>query len=388
MAIDIEGNPIIVKQPEEFRITSDPSNGQPLLVYVVVNYVDPSQLRRANTGNGSNTMQETFRIVEKLQPDPQDVELCRIWILPDTTALETPPDSFRPGPNQLDFRWRRYPRPYPQLRVQVGQVRGTDRGDGSSREADEIAAKGLTDLLRSLDTLYPQMAGVSSIHPYVDRSLNRDTPFPCQLLYIRLPVLLGLSNPALQRLQTHLQQGGTLLVVTNFSQSTLLDLLNIRRELEKGLGEADIDPNLMGQIQAELREMAVAIQEQLSTLEQSLAAIAPKLGITLTTSGDLDDDHPLRTQPFMFSQLPTRLGHPVYVKAWGGLVYMIGDLTYSWGRGTTANLPREVLRSAQEWGINLLHFAAQRQEWYQQMQAIATQPTSPTDSLKTRVREG
>jgi hypothetical protein len=57
VAIDIEGNPIIVKQPEEFRIASEPSAGQTLCVHLAVSHVDPDTLRRAT---GTKTVAENL----------------------------------------------------------------------------------------------------------------------------------------------------------------------------------------------------------------------------------------------------------------------------------------------------------------------------------------
>ena len=44
IAIDLLGNPIIVPQPEPFRIQSQPPPGQSLVLYLVVSYVDSDQL--------------------------------------------------------------------------------------------------------------------------------------------------------------------------------------------------------------------------------------------------------------------------------------------------------------------------------------------------------
>lgn len=380
IAIDVSGNPIVVPRPEEFRLDSDPSEGQTRLVYLVVNHVDPDDLRR---NPSAKTVQETFRIVEKLHLDPHDVEICRIELQSGVTQLQAPLNVFSPGLNQLDFRGRQPPQPQPQFRVQVGQVTIGQPSDATIQTA-------LSDLQRSLTGLYPRLHSDLTVQSFSVQSLGREA-INCQLLHIPYRILLTLPNPGIQRLQTFLAQGGVVLAVADFAEVDLLDLLEIQQELRSGLREAERDPDLFDQTGAQLQEEIAAIQsaliQQISEIEQPLLAIAPRLGLSLTEPGDLHDDHPLRWQPFSFSQLPDRQGHPIVVRNWGGLVLMLGDLTQCWGRNAIPPISRETLRSAQEWGINLLHFAAQRCQWTQALTPIPTTAfDDQPDSLQRRTQ--
>ncbi|HEY9907147.1 MAG TPA: hypothetical protein V6D18_06000 [Thermosynechococcaceae cyanobacterium] len=379
IAIDISGNPIVVPRPEEFRLDSDPSEGQVLLVYLVVNHVDPDDLRR---NSAARAVQETFRIVEKLHLDPHDVEICRIELQSGVTQLQVPVNVFLPGLNQLDFRGRCQPQPQPQFHVQVGQVT-------IGQPSDVVIQTALMDLQRSLPGLYPTLHSNLTVQSFTAQGLGREA-INCQLLHIPYRVLLTLPNPGIQRLQAFLAQGGVVLTVADFAEVDLLDLLDIGQELQSGLLEAKRDRDLFDQTGAQLQEEIAANQsalvQQISEIEQPLAAIAYRLGLSLTESGELHDEHPLRWQPFAFSQLPDRQGHPIIVRNWGGLVLMIGDLTQCWGRNATPPVPREALRSAQEWGINLLHFAAQRCHWTQALTALPTATDARPDSLQHRTQ--
>ena len=359
VAIDVSGNPIIVQRPEEFRLDSNPSEGQTLLVYLVVNHVDPDDLRR---NASAKTVAETFRIVEKLHLDPHDVEICRIELQSGVAQLQAPANVFSPGLNQLDFRGRRSPQLQSQLRVQVGQVT-------IGQSSNAAIHTGLMDLQRSLTGLYPSLYSNLTVKTFSAQALGRESAIDCQLLHIPYRVLLTLANPGIQRLQIFLAQGGVVLAVADFAEVDLLDLLDIGQELQAGLLEAERDRALFDQTGAQLQTEIVAnhsaVTQQIAEIEQPLLAIAPRLGLAMTEPGDLHDDHPLRWQPFSFSQLPDRQGHPIVVRNWGGLVLMVGDLTQSWGPNADPPIPRETLRSAQEWGINLLHFAAQRRHWIQ-----------------------
>jgi hypothetical protein len=380
VAIDIQGNPIILAAPEDFRIASEATEDQPLWVYLVVNYVDPDDLRRVPT---SRTVQEAFRLVEKLHLDANDVELCRIQIWPGATLIQAPPNPFAPQPNQLDFRSRRAPKPYPQRVVRVGQMT-------SDRPTDTATFNGLTDLLRSLSGLYPSLGGDLTVQTFAAKALSRESALDCHLLYLAYPSLLTLANPGLQRLKNYLARGGILLVVADFAETNLLDLLDVDRELHIALTEAarDGEPeSTLQQLRIEIEANQQAIAQNQREIEQSITALADRLGLSLAESGEITDDHPLRSQPFLFSQFPYRQGHPIHVKNWDGLVLMVGDLSQCWGRNATPAISREVMRSAQEWGINLLHFAAQRQQWLQSMQPlpIIASP-SASDSLQRRTQ--
>jgi hypothetical protein len=180
--------------------------------------------------------------------------------------------------------------------------------------------------------------------------------------------------------------------VADFDAVDLLELLDIGQELQLGLLEAERDRDLFNQtgvqLQQEIAANQTAISDQITAVEQSLTAIAPRLGISLTDPGTLADDHPLHWQPFTFSQLPDRQGHPIIVRNWGGLVLMLGDLTRCWSHRASPPIPRDRLRAAQEWGINLLHFAAQRHQWTQALIPIITTPddypSDRPDSLQRR----
>jgi hypothetical protein len=71
--------------------------------------------------------------------------------------------------------------------------------------------------------------------------------------------------------------------------------------------------------------------------------------------------HPLRRHPFLFSAFPNGLsGQPVKLLVGGGIILSVGNLAGAWGLDEELSLPREIIRSAQELGINILYYAWQR----------------------------
>ncbi|MDX2097623.1 MAG: hypothetical protein SFW36_07585 [Leptolyngbyaceae cyanobacterium bins.59] len=380
VAIDIEGNPIVLKQPEEFRLASEPGEGQTLLVYLAVSYVDPDTLRQSPH---TELVQETFRIVEKLHLAPQDVEICRILLQAGATQIHVPPNPFFPGFNQLDLRGRTYPQPYPALQLKVGQI----LRDGTP---DPEATRGVTGLLRSLPALSPFLQADPAVQTVGVRDLYRDISLDCQLLSISYGLWQNLPGPAWDSLKRYMAAGGVLLLVVDFHEARLNDLLMLERELEAGLVDAEKDPEIFEQIGEPLKQEIEANQQaiihSLAELEQQVAIGATRLGLPLTASGDLEPDHPLRCQPFRFSQFPKCPDYPIVLKNWGGLVFMVGDLSRCWGADPAQNLSREEVRSAQEWGVNLLHFAAQWWEWTRSMQSPPASPNGSVDTLQRRTQ--
>jgi hypothetical protein len=375
VAIDIEGNPIVVKEPVDFWLQSSSEAAETLLVHLVLNYLDPD--RRRNVSQAER-MQESFELIEKTQLAPQDIELCRIQLTAAGRCIQIPENIFLPTFNQLDFRHRQYPQPQPQFHVQVGQILGNPT-------VDSTILNGWTDLIASVPALYPNLLGNPVVCSYDAKTITQVTQFDCQLLHLDYATALSLSELALQRLQNHISQGATVLITIDFSDANLLEMLDLYQELKLANRDATRDRNLATsireQLQGEFTAYEADITQRIASLETPLTS---KFLLPPGILNGIASDHPLRRQPFLFSQLPCQDRHPVYVQAWDGIVWMLGDLSQMWGLGGTLDCPREVLRSAQEFGINLLHFAAQRWQWTQAMQLPVMSPEN-TDSLRERV---
>jgi hypothetical protein len=62
------------------------------------------------------------------------------------------------------------------------------------------------------------------------------------------------------------------------------------------------------------------------------------------------------------SALPIVNQHPVRLSIGGGIILVIGELASAWGLERDLNLPRLMIRTAQELGINILHYAWKRRQ--------------------------
>lgn len=337
IAIDLAGNPIVVTQPIDFRITTKPTNSTPLMVHLVLSYVDPETLHRSEP---TEMVEETFRIDEKNgPPDELEVEVCRIRLHPGVVQLEYPIEVFFPGPNQLDFRYRQQAQARPEATVQVAQVVYSD--PGCTHRTEQV-----TSLLAAIDALYPKLHAA----PLGQVSLQHDPLLEAtryDLLFLTGQQGFSLPEAELHTLRTYLEAGGVLLV--------------------------DVPPGG-------------------AELAKSMMDLARQVGTPLEYLERLDRHHPLRTQPFLFAALPQLHDQPIRVLTGGGIVMVIGGVSAAWGLDDALSLSRDTIRTAQEFGINLLHFAWKRRCWTQLMGAQATRSTqigfqpkpSPLAELQSR----
>ena len=86
--------------------------------------VDPDELRR---GQQRDIVQETYRLDQKNSTlESTEIEICRILLQPGQNTIYPPADTFYPGYNNLDLRYRRKAQARPQAFVRMAQVSHSD----------------------------------------------------------------------------------------------------------------------------------------------------------------------------------------------------------------------------------------------------------------------
>ncbi len=358
VAIDGYGNPIVVPQAIAFRIASPAPLTGALTIYVTLRYVDPDRLQGYSD---RDLVQETFRIDETSTPSSRDeVELCRVQLIPGDVRLIPATDVFYPSANTLDLRHRQLAQARPMQQVCVAQV----ITEADSR-VDETVTYSLQSLLRSLPAQYPIMEGIA-IKP-INLALTDAVSFPVDLLYFTRQQFLTLNASEKQTLQQHVATGATILVETSLKESEIAELGLIRQQLQSAIDSFVEEPNtaqMQRDVAAELTAVEAALNKQIQDIALTLQAVAQEIGIPVDTAGTIARDHPLRS-PFLFAQFPSVEGFPVQLFNWGGLVLSIGSLSQAWGLDEALSLSRETIRTAQEMGINLLHFSWERRQLIQ-----------------------
>jgi hypothetical protein len=348
LAIDLLGNPIVVEAPMSFRVVSE-AIAEPTTIYLVLRHVDPTQLYRPSY---QALLQETFRIDEKTQPPYElEIELCRLQITPGAIALTLAPDVFSPQPNQIDLRYR----PQAQSRSQ-GSVQ-LAHWQNSAIPSLSIPLR-LKQLLRSLPALYPALSGTEPIDLSIPSLSSSNSSIDLIYLSYSQAIELGENDRAMLKQQT--QQGSLLVIELALQDSTLSELANIRQTLQQtcqDLEATGIVADIIPELKNELTACDLELQDRLQPLFQPITTLANQLGLSDLPLQPIAPDHRLKTEPFCFGQLPIVDQTEVQIYTNGSVVFIVSELSASW-RGATRS--REAIRTAQELGINLLHYAYHR----------------------------
>ena len=308
IAIDLQGNPIIVPQAQNLHIDKHPQS-EAFTVYIVVEYRDPLDLDVSST---LETLEEKFRFDVKVRPpDDLEIEVCRIIFSAERKIEISPANNIlRPSYNNLDFRYRPLATLRPKETVKVAQLRHIDRAWGEN-------SANLDCLLKAIDGLYPQLQP--------DRAVGSIAISDPKLQEYDLLYLTGRNSAVedsrdIATLQQYLATGGVLLI--------------------DGLTEA-------------------------SDFQASALELTKKLGYALKP---LSKTNNLRRQPFLFAAFPRSLNkQPLQIECDRGVIMVYGNLASLWGLDEELSLSRERIRSGQELGINILHYAWQHR-YFSQLQ--------------------
>ena len=304
IAIDLVGNLIVVPKTIDFRIAREVASSEPVMVYLVVSYVDPDELRRDGR---SEVVQETFRVDEKSSPPlASEVEICRILLQAGPVSITQPIDVFFPGYNNIDLRYRTQAQVRPQAIVRMAQVNHSD---------PECARSffNLPYLLQAVEALYPPLRGIDE----VGQVTLEENIHEYDLLYLTGKQALSLNSLEFEALKSYLSAGGALVV------------------------DAPLDG---------------------TNLIESTQSLAQQLDYLLKPLEELRRDHPLRTRPFLFAAMPMVNQQLIRLLTGGGIILIVGDLAAAWGPDQALTLSRVTIRTAQELGINILQYAWRRRQ--------------------------
>jgi Domain of unknown function (DUF4159) len=324
IAIDVEGNLIIVDAAidRKFRIgIAAPLTGS-LTVYLVVSYVDPYNPDRQQN---SELLREWIRFDERTDP-PEDhqVELCRIELPPGIVKLEKPSNVLFPDVNQLDLRYRMQAKARPAAVVKVAQMKQSEADyDNGRKNLNNKIGENLSYLMQSVPALYPFLQGeteIGKVSLQTPRSVNA-----YDLLYLADSQVVTFEEEEVETIRNYLRTGGIVLIDSPSYNEDFADII--------------IDD-----------------------------IIKDELEIDLQPWQKIKREHPLRSQPFLFGALPHINGEQIELWSGGGVILIRGALASAWGLDEEFLRDRNEIRTAQELGINILHFAWRRKQMTQLMQ--------------------
>ncbi|HBL14549.1 MAG TPA: hypothetical protein DD379_24805 [Cyanobacteria bacterium UBA11162] len=401
IGIDLFGNFIVVPKAETYRIASEVATEEPLMVYLVARFRDPDELKTRRT---DERVTETFRIDEKTTPPSQgDVELCRILLKPGKVQLENSKDVFFPSYNNLDLRYRLQAQSRPQTIVQVATykkptVSSQDFGSlmipvRDDSEQDRIVSN-LTYLLQSVGGLYPHLQGSDEIGQLTLQPTDGENVFDYDLIFLSDRQWQSLNDPEIELLRKYVESGGVLLVEASTQGTAIEELTNVKQELDKAIADIGDDLQLWGQrqeLEAEREAIATDLAKEISNITQLFQDLTSAWETPLESLEQLNRNHPLRTKPFLFSALPSINQQPIQLLIGGGIIVIVGSLSSAWGLDENLSVSRETIRTAQEMGINILHYAWRRRQLMgsqrlgDTMSSISDQPQSSKRTARDRL---
>ncbi|MEL7037567.1 MAG: hypothetical protein AAFO04_18375 [Cyanobacteria bacterium J06592_8] len=380
IAIDVRGNPIIIDHPIEFRIASEATT-EIIKVYLVISYVDPDTLHYQNHQDWAV---ETFRINEKNSPpDADEIELCRIMISVNTVQIQPAADVFDPDVNELDLRYRIPVKLRSPETIRIAQIL-------QGNTEDFQIAENLSSLLNAVSVLHPRKI---SVEPLGEITLDSFTelrpdqqlssvliPEYC-LLYARYSQIILWNDSQINNLKSHLDRGTVLLIEASSQDMQIDDMNSVIQELKQAIAELKLTniQNIKQDLEAELLSCESELMERLEVAIQPVENLAKRLQNAVPYSGVVDRHHRLKTQPFLFSDLPVINNEEILIFNWGSVILSIGFLSSGWGVQDQISLSRESLRTAQEFGINILDFSYQK-FWLSQLQLESSANSSSNSS--------
>ncbi|MTJ53148.1 hypothetical protein FJR38_11100 [Anabaena sp. UHCC 0253] len=347
IAIDRYGNCIVLDQEWEKKIATKIATSIPKTVYFVVSYQEP-------VANGKEVVTEQFEIKERTEPPSEnEVELCRIR-LTSQRDIKISQNVFAPGDDELDFRYR--PSAKWRSLSMIRTATYTDLGQWQEVFADAPQASNLSYLLQSLNSLYPSL---EALHVGDSESSNPNLPTDYNLISVTDTQIQKFDAQGINILQSYLQTGGVILIEHLTNTHKIGGLIKAKQDLQQEI------MNLEEELIDEREILTEELRSQTDTVKAILDQIAheynQKLNTKLQPLTELTN-HPLRKTPFLFDQLPSINQQPISILADGGIIVVIGKLSSAWGNNGNLSLSRETIRSAQEMGINILHFAWRRKE--------------------------
>jgi Domain of unknown function (DUF4159) len=261
-------------------------------VYLVLSYLE----NRVNAESGAprgapaNRIVESYKIeAQNMPPEEPGIELARVHWSSVDAALKQAADVSNPGPDELDMRFREAAHVARPATINVGVVSGAGNPD---------RLLGLSNLLREID-------GLSSYQARFRGNVNlEDGAGGSDLLYLSAPVD---SEAAVTTLASHIGHGGALLADACGSK-----------------GE--------------------------NAFAGSVQHLAERLGLRLKPIKPNDE---LLNTRYPFAEPPAGANDGPIVAS-GRFVFSQRDYGCAWSSACEKTvLPRETVRAALEWGVNL-----------------------------------
>jgi hypothetical protein len=301
IAIDPAGQTIVVPQPVAYDFGEEIEG----FLYLLLSYREgrPRPDTQQDAPDAPLYVQHEFPILARPRlPDTPTVELARLTRESRQAVFANAQDPVHPRLNEVDLRFRREigVRPRHLVTVAVSYL---------GEVTEKSHGRGAGYLARALNRLDDYQVVVDDDVPLAPGVQNY------MLIYLVGEGSFEFSRSQIKGLQGYLERGGTLFVES-----------------------CDLDA-------------ASAFADDLQEMEVKLSSLSA--------------GHPLLLEPFLFAAPPAGFesGEGAQVSAGDGVVFSTCGYGRLWhGEGRDGPPSREQIRSAMEWGANLVTFAVKRRQ--------------------------
>jgi hypothetical protein len=288
--VAVDGDGNMIVVGQERKLPFDGVAAGP--VYITVSYEENRVNSEAHAPRGApaNRIVESYHLeATNKAPEGATLELARLYWSSEQASVKLALDAANPREDELDLRFRRFANAVRQVPVTIGVV---------GEESMQGRLRGLTNLMRELNNVAGYQARYRGGVNLEEGTGGAD------LLYVCAPVQ---SERAISTLQSHLGRGGAVFADSCATQAN--------------------------------GETRKAVQD-----------LAGRLGLKLTA---LEGSNPLLDTRYPFSEPPAGASEGEVVGS-GRFVASLRDYGCAWSGSCGKDvLPRETVRSALEWGVNV-----------------------------------
>jgi hypothetical protein len=326
MAVDPEGNAIIVPQPQHYQLQTRNKG----IIYIVIQFREvPAEPYQPPEEGQATRILEAYRIQETAKlPDEPHLELARIDLSPDGEAIRDAKAKSHPGVNEINISFRREAKPAAATSGPpvVPEKTGADVAEatGPAQETVAVGHKVLGDagkdlhcagwrnLIREINRQDKFVASLSE-NISLSKNINRHT-----LIYLTGNSGFELTTQEQAALSSFLQSGGII--------------------FGEGCYEEQHETESKG-----AKEFGLAFNRLASQLNCKLETV--------------QRGHPLLSIVHIFSEVPQGAA-PAMVLEGGHMVYSGSDYGCAWQGGHQDEpLSRDIIRNSLEMGTNIIAYA-------------------------------
>lgn len=299
VAIDRAGNVIRVAQPATLEVPPE----QVGTVCFALRFAEA----RTDHGGAGARVTDSYRFAAYAPPlSPTDLEVARVEAADDGAPFRPAHDEWRPTIGELDRRFRRELCPAPLETLTIGCLAPDD---GTSHE---LHRRGIINLVRELRATAPFAVA------FLGDVRAEEAVGQCDLLYLCGAGDLSLTPDDAALLLTFLRRGGILFA------EPCADLEAQRQE--------------NGRFAAAFRQLMADMKFELD---------------------DIDSNHAIFHARYVFGVPPDGLGGHGSILGKGHVILNPNDYGCCWQGGSSGHpLPRETIRAAMEFGVNVAWYAA------------------------------